>query len=81
MGVPQALRRAREARRLTQGQLGLRIGYGDSMVSAVENQGRNIAPDVALAAASLLDDPELYVALAEEASGWFRSSWTARGWI
>ena len=69
MTVPTALRHARQVAHLSQARLGRRIGYSLQMVSAVETGGRSLAPDVALAAAHQLDDPELYMALAEEATG------------
>lgn len=69
MEVARALRKARLAAHLTQRQLGGRISYNDRMVSMVELGGREMAPDCALAAARLLDDADLDLALAEEATG------------
>ena len=69
MTVPTALRHARKAAHLSLGQLGRRVGYSTQMMSAVETGRRTLAPDVSLASARQLDDPELYMALAEEATG------------
>jgi len=69
MAVYTALRRARKAAHLSLHQLGRRVGYSTQMMSAVETGRRTLAPDVSLASARQLDDPELYMALAEEATG------------
>ncbi len=69
MGVTTALRRAYREAGLSERELGRRIGYSQQMVSAVIRGGRAMAPNCALAAADLLDDAELYMALAEEATG------------
>lgn len=69
MKVSTALRLARERAGMTQAQLGRRVGYSANMVSAVECGDRVLAPDVAARTRDLLDDPELYMAMAEEATG------------
>jgi len=67
--VSTALRLARERRGWTQRELGRKVSYSGNMISAVECEERVMAPDVAARARDLLDDPELYMALAEEAAG------------
>ena len=69
MNVSTALRQARLRAGLDQRDLGRRVGYSPQMVSAVEKGVRELAPDVRLSIAELLDDPDLYLALAEEATG------------
>lgn len=75
MGVPTALRRAREHSGLSQGELGRLVGLSESMVSAIERGERRITFDVAPRVAQLLDYPELYVALAQAATGGVGPAW------
>ncbi|RJQ07554.1 MAG: XRE family transcriptional regulator [Bacillota bacterium] len=75
MGIATALREARKARGLTQGQLGRRVGYGANMVGMVENGERRLAPDVARSLVEFLDDPRFTAAVQLEASGGIGSPW------
>lgn len=68
MKVSTALRVAREQAGLTQREIGRHIGYSAKMISAIERGERRIASDVAIVTARLLDNPEFYMALGEDAA-------------
>ncbi len=69
MDVPTAVRQARERASLTGRELGRRVGYSEQMISAIETGAKRLAPDVAPSMARILDDPDLYLALAAETAG------------
>ncbi len=68
MEISTALREARKRAGLGLDAFGRQVGYSKQMLSMVEHEHREMAPDVARASARLLDDPDLYLAVAARAA-------------
>ncbi|NPV72170.1 MAG: helix-turn-helix domain-containing protein [Firmicutes bacterium] len=67
--IGAALRQARLARGFRQQDICRKLYISDSTLSGIEHGKQRLMPDVAARAARELDDPELYLAVAQEMTG------------